>query len=331
MRKSIFCFLIAAFVFSSSYAARPFLIDTDMGVDDVIALLYLLKRQDIDIKAITITANASVDCEPGLKNLYGLLKLMNKTNIPVACGPSKPLAGNHHYPVSVVEESNTLAGTAAFLPVTTAITSGNALDLLVDTLQHSSQPVTVLALGPLTNLALALQKKPNIKKKIRQIYMMGGAINVPGNVMAVDKTIKNTAAEWNLYIDPLAADYVFKQAIPLVLVPLDATNRLPIDKAFYERIKRDNSTPEANYIFILLNKNMKILNANEWYFWDPLAAVIATDESIAHFKTYSLKVQLAPESYSGATRIQAQGGNLVRVVTKADANKFKAILLHYLH
>lgn len=330
MRKSILCFFIASFFFSCSYAAKPFLIDTDMGVDDVIALLYLLKRQDIEIKAITITANASVDCEPGLKNLQGLLKLMNKTSIPIACGPNKPLAGEHRYPTNIIEESNTLAGTATLLPKAKTAVAGNAIDLFIDTLQQSSQPVTVLALGPLTNIALALQKKPDITNKINVVYIMGGAVKVAGNLMEVDKTIKNAAAEWNIYIDPLAADYVFKQHISLVLIPLDVTNQLPVDMAFYKRIKKNHTTPEANYVFTLLNKNMAILNANEWYFWDPLAAVIATDESIADFKMYSLKVQLAPETQSGATRIQAQGGNPVRVVTKADTNKFKDILLHHL-
>jgi pyrimidine-specific ribonucleoside hydrolase len=255
---------------------------------------------------------------------------MNKTGIPIACGPNKPLAGNHHYPANVLQESDTLAGTAKLLPAVKSIPPGNAIDLIINTLQQSRQPMTILALGPLTNIALALQKQPAIKNQIKTLYVMGGAVNVSGNLPEVDKTIKNTVAEWNIYIDPLAADKVFKQNIPIVLVSLDVTNQLPIDMVFYQRLKKKHTTPEANYVFALLNNNMKILETHEWYFWDPLAAVIATDESIANFKTYPLKIELTPEERSGATRIDAQGNN-VSVVIKADADKFKDMLLDQLN
>lgn len=311
-------------------AGRPFIIDTDMGVDDVIALLYLLKRHDIEIKAITIAANGSAHCGPALQNLHGLLKLTDKTHIPSACGPNQSLAGQHRYPNAVLNESHTLAGTATLLPRVKLVSSGDAVTLMVKTLSASSQPVTLLALGPLTNIALAFKKDSRINNKIQTIYIMGGAVHVPGNIPEVDKTINNAVAEWNIYIDPLAADSVFKQGVPLVLVSLDVTNQLPIDLSFYEQMKQYHKTSEADYVLALLNNNMSILKAHEWYFWDPLAAVIATDESIATFDTLPLRTILAPEEQSGATRVHPKGSR-IRVVKQVDAKQFKDKLLHYLN
>lgn len=331
LKRTAVCFILLISLIETTCAARPFIIDTDMGVDDVIAILYLLKRPDIDIKAITITANGSVHCQPALQNARGLLKLMDKTDIPLACNQKKSLVGQHRYPASILEESNTLAGTAKLLPLVKPLASGDAVDLIIKTLKQSSHPVTILAIGPLTNIAQALQKQPDIKNQIQAIYIMGGAVNVPGNINAVDKTIDNNVAEWNIYLDPLAADTVFKQNIPLVLVSLDVTNQLPVDMPFYERVKKKHITPEAGFIFALLSHNMKMLTTNEWYFWDPLAAVIATNESIASFEYQPIKIELTPEKLSGATRIHLNEGRMIRVVTRVDEVKFKEILLKHLN
>ena len=168
--------IVTIFVTSVAYTAKPFIIDTDAGIDDVIAILYLLQRPDIQIKAITIAADGSAHCKPALHNIHGLLQLAKHPNIPIACGMNKPMFGEHHFPVSILNESDTLAGTAKLLPHLRPDTQKDAVDLIIKTILEASEPITILAIGPLTNIAQALQKAPQIKKHIKSIYIMGGGL-----------------------------------------------------------------------------------------------------------------------------------------------------------
>jgi pyrimidine-specific ribonucleoside hydrolase len=298
-----------------------------VGVDDIIAIFYLLQRPDIDVKAITIASTGNAHCLPALRNVLGLLTLMKHNNIPVECGPLNPLNGQHHFPASVLEEADTLAGTAKLLPKVTATSQQKGVELLIETIQKSKEPVTILAIGPLTNIAEALQRAPKIKNNIKAIYILGGAINVPGNLSSVGIRHSNKTAEWNIYIDPIAAAIVLNQSIPIILVPLDATNSVPIDIDFYKKLKKNHRTPAANFVFTLLKKNLQIISAQQWYFWDPLSAVIASDESMVSFMTQPLRVVLAPESQSGRIVIDPVNGTNTRIVTHVNQKKFKETLL----
>lgn len=322
------CFILLT---ETALAARPLIIDTDVGVDDALAMLYLLKRPEFEIKAITISATGNAACGPAFANTLSLLKLVKHTKIPVACGRSQPLSGRHHFPASVLAESATLAGSSQFLPRVQAKPRQQAVALLIKVLQSSHEPVTLVAIGPLTNIAEALQKAPQIKSHIRALVIMGGALRVPGNVGEVDASIKNQGAEWNFYLDPLAAQRVFKAKLPLILVPLDVTNKLPLDLSFYERLKHQHRTPEATYVYRLLRMHRKSLQAKEWYFWDPLAAVIASDETVAVYKEEALKILLGPETESGRVVVSNSSGQRFRVTEKVDENRFKQLLIDALN
>ncbi len=303
-------------------AAREIIMDNDAGIDDVIALFYLLKREDILVKAITIAADGNADCKPALKNIHGILQLTQKTPIPVACGSAKPLRGNHRFPRMVLEESNTLAGAARFLPQSNVKQSLHAVNLLLKTLREAPHPITVLATGPLTNLAELILKHPEIKSKIREIYLMGGAVHVAGNINEVDPSLQNALAEWNIYIDPFAADVIFRSGIPITLVPLDVTNKIPINMAFYRQV-----TSSEKFIYELFHLNEKTIRDHRWYFWDPLAAVIAADKSIAKIQSEKLSVVVQ----SGATIVDKKNGTTIQVCTDIDKTKFKRALLDVLN
>ncbi|VVC77057.1 Pyrimidine-specific ribonucleoside hydrolase RihA [Aquicella siphonis] len=330
--KGVFTgFLLLTCMNATAHAARPFIIDTDAGVDDVIAIMYLLQRPDIHIKAITIASTGNAHCLPALRNMMGLLKLMNRTRIPVDCGRLSPLGGKHHFPQSVLDESDTLAGAASLLPKVDAISDLKAVDLMISTIKASRQPVTILAIGPLTNIAEALQKAPEIKNRIQAIYIMGGAVRVPGNLSDSGSVNQNVTAEWNIYLDPQAASMVFNQNIPIILVPLDASNKLPIAMDFYNMLKKRHHSEAAKFVYALLKRNMKFLQSNQWYFWDPLAAVIAADESIASFDMLPLKVALAPEIRSGTTMVDKSTGQNIRVAGEVDSARFKYLLVSTLN
>ncbi|OGT35346.1 MAG: hypothetical protein A3F11_01745 [Gammaproteobacteria bacterium RIFCSPHIGHO2_12_FULL_37_14] len=335
MRKLIYVFSIAIAILNvcSAQAAigqfREFIIDTDMGMDDAMAISYILKHPNISVKAILIEGNGDAHCRPAYANAIGLLKLLHYTTIPIACGRSKSFVGGHVFPERFRNISDTFAN--QLLPqISVTSPKLTAHDLLIMSLQSAASPIDILALGPLTTLAEVLEQQPNLKNKIRMIYMMGGAITVPGNIIDVDPTQNNRVAEWNIYFDPYAANKVFHSGVAITLVPLDVTNTVPLDMFFYERIKSKRLTPAAEFVYRLLDKNKQQINSN-WYFWDSLAAVIATNEEIASIKLLPLSVRLSPESYSGATVIDTQNGAPIRVCLGVADNKFKNILLNGLN
>lgn len=323
-------FLLLILSCSQANAAKPFIIDTDVGVDDAIAILYLLQKPDVQIKAITIASTGNAHCVPAFQNTLGLLKLVNRTNIPVDCGPAKTFGGKNTFPAAVMAEADTLSGAAKLLPKISQQPQQKGIELLIDTIQNSKQPVTILAIGPLTNIAAALQRAPDIKNHIQAIYIMGGAVNVPGNLSAFGvKT--NKKAEWNIYIDPIAASIVFNQNIPIVLVPLDVTNTVPIEMSFYTQLKKNHRSPAANFVYTLMKNNLKLLTEKQWYFWDPLSAAIASDESIATFKFQPLLVSLSPESQIGRTVIDTISGQNIRIAETVDQPRFENLLLNVLN
>jgi pyrimidine-specific ribonucleoside hydrolase len=325
----IFCFL-TPFSWATMHLAaqRDFIIDTDVGVDDILAIAYILHRPEITVKAITIESNGNAHCAPAYANLFNLLKLQRKMDIPIACGRSTSFPGGHQFPDATRKYFDTFMDN--LLPKSNVIQQGlGAQDLLFKTLHSAPQPMDILALGPLTTIAETLDKHPELKNKIRMIYLMGGAISVPGNILDVDPAQLNKVAEWNIYFDPYAAKKVFESHVPITLVPLDVTNQANIDLEFYNKMnQRKNDTSLAAFIFKLLDRNKQMILDNNWYFWDPMAAVISSNESIAIIKTLPLSVLVKPERLSGKTVIDKEHGRPIRVCLGIDSKKFKEILLN---
>lgn len=190
--------------------------------------------------------------------------------------------------------------------------------------------VTVITLGPLTNLAEALQSAPELKDMIEMVYIMGGAVDVPGNVGISGAGIDNSLAEWNIYVDPHAAAIVLQSGVPVTLVPLDATNHAPVTPNFVERLKDDRETPEATFVFDVLTQYDDFIQSGGYYFWDPLAAAILTDNSLAAFETRNLTVIEEEGNQSGHTQA-SESGVPVRVAVDVEAERFEQLFLDTLN
>lgn len=320
MNKFILVCILYAFFNSVTYAARPMIIDTDVAVDDVIAILYLFNRP-IDIVAISIAGTGETRCQAAEQTIRGLMALANKT-IPVACGREIPLAGHHHFPKKYIQASESLMGSAKDLPKISGKSTINAVDLLIKTLNASPEPIDILEIGPLTNIAEAIEKNPAIIKKIHSLTIMGGAINIPGNVFT--KSNKDQLIpEWNFYIDPAALNRVFASPIAITLVPLDATMDVPMDQAFFNQLATIKpKTRAAQFLYQLLTNNKNVFLNEDWYFWDPLAAVITQNQSIAFCQMMELKVSIK----SGAIRKDPVGKN-VNVCSKVNVALFQSHLI----
>ncbi len=307
----------------------PVVIDTDMGADDAMAITFLLRRPDVEVKAITVTGAGLAHCEPGVRNALRLLALANHPDIPVACGRTTPLQGHHAYPDAWRQQADLLNGVPLPEPKSSASAS-TAVQLLTSVLEGSERKVTVLALGNLTNLAEAFQAKPSLVERVERLYVMGGAVTVPGNVGdSPGVTPPNPHAEWNIYVDPSAAARVFA-AVPVMLVPLDATHHVQVTEEFLQRFEKDRQTPEAGFVYRLLASDPDYVRSGTYFFWDPLAAVSLAVEGVVTYEPKKVRVVEEEGESSGRTQ-EVETGHAVRAGVSADRQKFEAAFLDTLN
>lgn len=304
--------------------AQPVIIDTDMAADDWLAILYLLGQPDLDILAITVTGAGEAHCDAGTQNALDLALLAGRPDIPVSCGRETPLVGNHVFP-----EEWRKAVDAMFwlsLPVSDRkVADETAVGMLTRIIRESPQKVHVITLGPLTNLAEALNADPGLVENLEMITIMGGAVDVPGNV-GTSSSIQNQTAEWNFYVDPQAALDVLEAGAPITLVPLDATNDAPFTPAFYLDLKKDRGTAMAEFVHRVMEVQEEQINTGKYYFWDPLAAAIADGEVSATFEEMTLSVVVAEGADSGRT-LRSADGFPVRVAVDIEREQFYTLFL----
>ncbi|MEO0438769.1 MAG: nucleoside hydrolase [Pseudomonadota bacterium] len=259
----------------------PVVFDTDMAIDDWAALLFLAKHPTIDLKAVTVAGSGEAHCEPGVRNVIALLALVDPHHsVPVSCGDAYPTDGYFVFPVAWQEDMDRLSG--ATVPDGHSVgDQRHAVDLIHDVLQEASSPVTILATGPLTNLAQWLDRYPDDASQAERVVIMGGALEVPGNIIVPGFTDDNpnSKAEWNLYVDPIAADKVFRSSLPLELVALDVTNDVKVTREFAAEIKERVNNPAADFWDRVLDANDWFIDSGEYYFWDVLAALTVVDRN----------------------------------------------------
>ena len=339
------------------------IIDTDMSFDDLMAILYLLNRQDIEIIGITVTGAGVCHRIQGARNVLQLLRLAGKETkgIPVACGDEQPTDGFHSYPEPWREAADRLYG--AQLPNNSREPNDrHAVDLMISLLTQSNLPTTILCIGPLTNVAEAIEREPVIRSKIERLVLMAGSVRVKGHVVVPGFTdyLKNEVTDWNSYVDPLALQIVFKSGIPITLVPLDATNKLPLTEDFVRSFRERASSSEAIFLEAVFEHEMDFIKVGIYYFWDPLAAAAIVDRDILQFKHQKLDIVVeysddgikknalgfSPNRKDGKPRrafdlyrsgqiIESDAGHYVEVCTGVDSTifyqRFIQVINHEVH
>ncbi|HDZ8854355.1 TPA: pyrimidine-specific ribonucleoside hydrolase RihA [Aeromonas dhakensis] len=233
--------------------ALPVILDCDPGHDDAIALILALASPELKVLAVTTSAGNQTP-DKTLNNALRILTLLGRDDIPVAAGAPKPLARELIIADNVHGESGLDGPTLpdpAFAPV--AMT---ALELMAKCLRESPKPVTLVPTGPLTNIALLLAAHPELKSKIARIVLMGGAAGA-GNW--------TPAAEFNIYVDPEAADMVFKSGLPITMCGLDVTHQAQVMDEDIERV-RAITNPVAQCVAGLLDFFMIYHRDPKWGF-----------------------------------------------------------------
>ncbi|MEV1294714.1 nucleoside hydrolase [Pseudonocardia sp. NPDC049635] len=193
---------------------RPLIIDTDPGVDDAVAIVLALRSPEVDVRAV-VASYGNVGLDRTLPNAGGLLTLAGRPDVPLGIGADRPLVHRMEQRAVHVHGVDGLGGRAPALPEPVAPVPGSGVALMARILQESTEPVTIAAIGPLTDTALLLATHPDLVERIERIVVMGGALG-GGNITG--------AAEFNVHADPEAAHRVLTDdRVPVALVPLETT------------------------------------------------------------------------------------------------------------
>ena len=206
------------------------ILDTDPGIDDALALFLALASPEIQLEAIT-TVSGNVHVDLTTRNALALLELAGRTDIPVARGCEGPLLVKY-VDAADVHGSNGLGGIVLPHPKTQPVVQ-HAVELIIEKVMDAPGEITLVAIGPLTNIALAFRREPRIAQSVREVVIMGGALRVPGNVTPI--------AEFNIFCDPHAAHIVFHAGWPIRLVTLDTTTVTLLQRKQVETLARRES------------------------------------------------------------------------------------------
>jgi pyrimidine-specific ribonucleoside hydrolase len=305
------------------------LVDTDVAPDDLVAISFLVAAPEVDLVAITVSGTGEAHCEGGVSVVLGLLERLEASDIPVACGRETPLAGDRAFPDAWRENAD--AGSGLDLPTTDRQPyDGDATALLSASL--TGHPgLTVLTLGPLTNLAGALQADSAIADGIGELVVMGGAVHVPGNAPA-DETgapVEDAVAEWNVYVDPTALQVVIDAGLHPQLVSLDGTNQVPVTAEFAQLVADEAIEPPA-VVLADLFAALPFMASGDYFLWDPLAAQLAAGYPVGSFSEEAVTVEVADDTEWGRTR-PTEGDPNLAYLSEADQEAAENVLLGVLN
>ena len=294
-------------------AGVPVVLDYSPTVSDAGALLYLAAHPGVDLLAVTLPSTGEADCEPGARITRSLLAIAGRDDVPVGCGEPVPADGRNAWPAEWRADANHLPGVV--LPGVPDEAPRDAEQLLTEVLDDTEEPVTIVAVGPLTNLALLLADEPAMIHQIERVVTMGGAVHVAGNVEAAPR------AEWNYHVDPAATRDVLASGVDVLVVPLDATDDLPWTSSLVSRIGA-SVHPVARVEHQIVSSRPSL---DGIFLWDELAAVAALEPSVV--TTESITLSVAPDG----SLIVSPDGAPVTVAVAADIDATTTELLRVLN
>jgi purine nucleosidase len=303
------------------HGPRPFLIDTDTASDDAVALLVALRSPGVDVRAITVVAG-NVPLEQGVQNALYTCELAG-ADVPVYAGAAKPRSRDLHTGQAVHGEDG--MGDIGLQLHGRTPAEGAAAQVLVDEIRARPGDVTLVTLGPLTNVAAALELAPEIATQLRSLVVMGGTSDHRGNITA--------AAEYNVWADPEAAAIVFESGAPLTMVGWD------ISRAYAVITPKDAEELRAlgplgafsvdiQRTLIEFCREQTLLDGYDLP--DPIATAIAIDRSVAtDVRPLHVAVETRGELTRGATVVDFRGtaepAN-ADVVLEASRERFMALI-----
>jgi inosine-uridine nucleoside N-ribohydrolase len=291
---------------------KKIIIDTDPGHDDVLAILLLEKSGLFDIKAITTVAgNGSI--QDITNNARYTLDLIGSAT-PIYSGAEKPLKRN-----LIKADVHGESGLAGAVITKQEKLTKNASQKIIEIVKNNPGEISIITIGPLTNVAEAFIKDPLLPSLIKEIVIMGGAIAVPGN--------KNSVGEFNIFVDPEAADIIFRANVKKVLVPLDACNDIFLSLEDFDRLKETSLyEPIINMMKPYIKGIQTFEKTTGALMYDPLAAYYLINPSAYKLEPMDIKIETISELTRGMSvadrRTWGEKNYNVDVATSIDRSAF---------
>lgn len=298
-------------------------LDTDPGIDDALTILLALASPEIDLAALTVIGG-NCTLSDGVQNALNVLALAGAPHIPVAAGVTRPLIR----PPFIAPETHGDAGLgyAVLEPSPARPVDEHGVDLLIREILAAPGEVTLVAIGPLTNIALAIRKEPRIVAAVRQLIIMGGALRADGNTTPL--------AEFNIYVDPHAAAIVLHSGMPITLLPWDITRHVLLTQDAIHHLMQIES-PVSRCIG---DMTRFYLEFHQHYFGfagcsinDPVALALVFMPELARLQPVFVDVEIASETTMGKTvadfmNVTGKPAN-VQVVMELDIPRFIEMFL----
>lgn len=272
---------------------RRIILDTDPGVDDAIAIFLALRSPELKVEAIT-PVSGNVPLSLTLPNALRLVEIAGRTDIPVAAGASTPLV-RRLVTAKYAHGNNGLGGVDFPEPKLKPVAE-TATEIICRIVRANPGEISIVAIGPLTNVATVLKSDPTIAPLIQSIVIMGGSLS-GGNI--------TPAAEFNIYVDPEAARIVFDAGIPLTMVGLDVTRKVIIHEEQLRALEAAQN-PVSQAAGKILRANFERLRKTStgtvgFAMHDPLTIASLIDPSVVTLKDYFVEIETAGELTAGET------------------------------
>jgi purine nucleosidase len=297
-------------------------LDTDPGIDDSLAILLALASPELDLAAITVTGG-NCPLAQGVRNALAVLDTVG-AQVPVVPGVALPLI----QPPFTAEETHGDTGLGnAHLPEPTSLAEpDHAVDRIIREIMAAEQPLTVVAVAPLTNVALAIRREPRIVERVRELIVMGGAFDVPGNTTPL--------AEFNVYVDPHAAHIVLHSGMPITLISWDITSKVLLTQEHVDQLLAIPSPVSR----LIADATSFYIDFHRRYFGyagcsinDPCALALAFRPALAEYEPVFVDVEIDSAKSIGKTMADVLGvwkrpAN-VRLVRSFDQSAFLSLFM----
>ncbi len=312
-------------IFKKNMEKKLVFIDHDGGIDDLLSQLLLLTMDDVELIGVNVTP---ADCfiEPAVESSYKILQLFKRTDIPIGRGD---LHGVNAFPSDWRARPDVVNALPMFINLDDIDTYAlpNAVDLYIERLLAADKPVTILMTGPCSNLVGAMKKNPKIRAKIEQVVWMGGAFKTQGNVQTYQH---NGSAEWNAFWDPQSSKELFALELPLVCIPLDVTNHVPVNKDFLSRLAFQSDKTLSNLAGQLWALTTDTIPGYEYtyFMWDVLATSFISIS--AHFTVEEVKATVSKHPPNAGQTLLTPDGYTLKIATDVNKENFYTYILKQL-
>ncbi|MBS3918566.1 MAG: nucleoside hydrolase [Deltaproteobacteria bacterium] len=302
---------------------KKVLIDCDVGVDDALALILAFHSPELEVKAIT-GVNGNVPLDTVFINIQKMLSLIQPACKPlIARGADQPLKGEAIHAHSVHGQDGLGGAKIQCKDGETWWLSypRHASELILKMAHQYPNEITLIAVGPLTNLALALKQDPAGMKKLKELAIMGGSVRTRGNVTPY--------AEFNIFSDPLAAQIVFESGLPITLVPLDVTHQVFLTPDWMEERVKPIGNAFSQFVIEATGYDTEahwFKNRDAIFLHDPLAVAAVIEPKLVKTEKLPLQVETKEGKYYGKIT-EFKDGPKIEVGLGVDAERFLEIFL----